>query len=67
MAFHTVHAFFTEVHIARKTFILAEEFITPLFVIRAEKMSGDDDKDIKSIYEYSTKHVDFFWKAVSNS
>ena len=47
--------------------ILAEEFITPLFVMRVEKMSGDGGQDIKSIYDYSAKHVDFFWKAVANS
>ena len=47
--------------------ILTEEFITPLFVIRAEKMSGDDNNDIGNILVYAAKHVDFFWKAVSNS
>jgi len=47
------------------TEIIAEEFIAPLFLLRTEKMSGNDDKELSTIYDIANKHVDFFWNAVN--
>lgn len=44
--------------------MLAEEFIIPLFFLRTEKMSCDEENDIKSIYKTANRHVEFFWNAV---
>jgi AcrR family transcriptional regulator len=44
--------------------MLAEEFVTPLFFLRTEKMSCDEEIDLKSIYQTANRHVEFFWNAV---
>lgn len=43
--------------------VIANEFIVPLFFLRTEKMSGDDDKKINEVKQTAIKHVEFFWQA----
>ncbi len=47
-----------------KSEILTEEFISPLFLLRTEKMSLDNTQNIKEVFVLAERHVDFFWNAV---
>lgn len=44
--------------------LLAEEFTAPLFLIRTEYLSSDDQININTAYERANKHVEFFWEAI---
>lgn len=44
--------------------ILAEQFTAPLFLIRTEHLSKDEQVDIKNVYEIVSKHVSFFWNSI---
>jgi len=44
--------------------LIVHEFIAPLFLIRAEKLSSDDSTDIKEIYNLTNMHIDYFWNAI---
>jgi AcrR family transcriptional regulator len=44
--------------------ILADEFTGLLFLIRAEHMSCENTKDMKTVYNLLDQHVSFFWGAV---
>ena len=46
--------------------IISEEFIAPLFMLRTEQMSSDEEKDLNKIYNIANKHVEFFWNAVKS-
>ena len=44
--------------------IITQEFIAPLFMLRTELMSSDEEKDLNRIYKIANEHVEFFWNAV---
>ncbi|MBM4171908.1 MAG: TetR/AcrR family transcriptional regulator [Ignavibacteria bacterium] len=46
------------------TVVLADEFAAFLFLLRSEKISGDEKLPITKIYDLAEMHVDFFWNSV---
>lgn len=44
--------------------ILAEQFTAPLFLIRTEHLSKDEQIDLQNVYEIVSKHVNFFWNSI---
>ena len=44
--------------------ILAEQFTAPLFLIRTEHLSKDEQIDFEMVSDIVRKHVNFFWNSI---
>ncbi len=46
--------------------VLIDQITAPLFLLRIEYLSRDDNKNINHIYNMANKYINFFWNAVKN-
>lgn len=44
--------------------VLVDQFTAPLFLLRTEHLSSDNQKNLTFVYELANKHVEFFWNAI---